>query len=318
MRRYLSGLHELRLADLLTLLAVHRTGSISGAARELRVTPSQVSKAMARLERHFGMRLLSRGARGVVPTAAGRQVLPHIVSAIDELTQLIGMREDQVPSLELTVAGPSYLVAIILPAVMGLLPRVRVRGLEMAPAQLRARVAENLFDVALSPGGIDNRPAAWTTDVVGPLRIGLFARPAFAKRLGPLPLTDERVRALPFIGPAKVIGDSLLTTGDDCPLPVGDRWIAHEVQTIGAALEFACRSDHVVFGPQVAARRHIKAGTLVEIPVSEWDVYEPLQVLCNSDRVLSRVRTAVLQAAGEAISETIAVVRPQAAQGALA
>jgi hypothetical protein len=90
------------------------------------------------------------------------------------------------------------------------------------------------------------------------------------------------------------------------------------VQTIGAALEFACRSDHVVFGPQVAARRHIKAGTLVEIPVSEWDVYEPLQVLCNSDRVLSRVRTAVLQAAGEAISETIAVVRPQVAQGALA
>jgi DNA-binding transcriptional LysR family regulator len=299
---------------LLTLLAVHRTGSISGAARELRVTPSQVSKAMARLERHFGMRLLSRGARGVVPTAAGRQVLPHIVSAIDQLTQLIGMREDQAaPSLELTVAGPSYLVAIVLPALMGLLPRVRVRALEMAPAQLRARIAENLFDVALSPGGIENRPAAWTTDAIGPLRIGLFARPSFAKRLGPLPLTDERVRPLPFIGPAKVVGDSLMTTGDDCPLPSGDRWIAHEVQTIGAALEFACRSDHVVFGPHVAARRHVKAGTLMEIPVIDWDVHEPLQVLCNSDRVLSRVRTAVLQAAREAITDggpAAPVVRP--------
>jgi DNA-binding transcriptional LysR family regulator len=276
-----------------------------------------VSKAMARLERHFGMRLLSRGARGVVPTAAGRQVLPHIVSAIDELTQLVGMREDQVPSLELTVAGPSYLVAIVLPALMGLLPRVRVRGLEMAPAQLRARVAENLFDVALSPGGIENRPAAWTSDGVGPLRIGLFARPLFAKRLGPMPLTEERVRALPFIGPAKVVGDALLTTGDDCPLPIGDRWIAHEVQTIGAALEFACRSDQVVFGPYVAARRHVKAGSLVEIPVSGWDVYEPLHVLCNSDRVLSRVRIAVLQAAAEAISDALpAAARPQAVQGA--
>jgi len=266
------------------------------------VTPSQVSKAMARLERHFGMRLLSRGARGVVPTAAGRQVLPHIVSAIDELAPLVGMREDQVPSIELTVAGPSYLVAIVLPAVMGLLPRVRVRGLEMAPAHLRARIAENLFDVALSPGGIENRPAAWTTDSVGPLRIGLFGRPAFVKRLGVLPLTEDRVRALPFIGPAKVAGDAFITSGDDCPLPLGDRWIAHEVQTIGAALEFACRSDHVVFGPHVAARRHVKAGTLVEIPVGEWDVCEPLQILCNSDRVLSRVRTAVLQAAREAIA----------------
>jgi DNA-binding transcriptional LysR family regulator len=314
----LSGLHELRLADLLTLLAVHRAGSISGAARELRVTPSQVSKAMARLERHFGMRLLSRGARGVVPTAAGRQVLPHIVSAIDELTQLIGMREDQVPSLELTVAGPSYLVAIVLPAVMSLLPRVRVRGLEMAPAQVRARIAENLFDVALSPGGIENRPAAWTSDGVGPLRIGLFARPAYAKRLGPMPLTEERVRPLPFIGPAKVVGDTVSTTGDDCPVPIGDRWIAHEVQTIGAALEFACRSDHVVFGPHLAARRHVKAGALVELPVSQWDVFEPLQVLCNSDRVLSRVRTAVLQAASEAICDPVPALRPQVAQGAQA
>ena len=71
----LSGFPELRLADLLTLLAVQRTGSISGAAREMRVTPSQVSKAMARLERHFGVRLLSRGARGVA-TDPGRAAHP--------------------------------------------------------------------------------------------------------------------------------------------------------------------------------------------------------------------------------------------------
>src|SRR5580704_7120773 len=149
MRRYLSGLHELRLADLLTLLAVHRTGSISGAARELRVTPSQVSKAMARLERHFGVRLLSRGARGVVPTPAGRQMLPRIAHAVQELQATAVVREDQAPSQELTVAGPSYLVANVLPAITELLPRTRVRSLELAPAVLRSRLAENVFDVVL-------------------------------------------------------------------------------------------------------------------------------------------------------------------------
>jgi hypothetical protein len=42
-------------------------------------------------------------------------------------------------------------------------------------------------------------------------------------------------------------------------------------------------------------------------------------VLCNSDRVLSRVRTAVLQAASEAISDPVqAAIRPQIAQGAQA
>jgi DNA-binding transcriptional LysR family regulator len=295
----LSGFPELRLADLLTLLAVQRTGSISGAAREMRVTPSQVSKAMARLERHFGVRLLSRGARGVAPTAAGRHVLPRIANAVEELRATTGMRDDQAPALELTVAGPSYLIASVLPAMAALLPHTRVRGLELAPAALRSRVAENVFDVALSPGGIDNRPAAWTTDGVGMMRLALFARPAFAERIGPMPLTSDRVRALPFIGPAKMGGERFVALYDDCPLAPEERWIAHEAQTINAGLEFASRTDTVVFGPHIAAKRFLETGAVIELPVAGWDVREPLHVLCNGDRVLSRVRTAVVQAAQE-------------------
>ncbi len=286
---------------MLTLLAVQRTGSISGAAREMRVTPSQVSKAMARLERHFGVRLLSRGARGVAPTAAGRHVLPRIANAVEELRATTGMRDDQAPALELTVAGPSYLIASVLPSMAALLPQTRVRGLELAPAALRSRVAENVFDVALSPGGIENRPAAWTTDGVGAMRLALFARPAFAERIGPTPLSSERVRALPFIGPAKMGGERFVALYDDCPLAPEERWIAHEAQTINAGLEFASRTDNVVFGPLIAAKRYIAAAAVVELPVVGWDVREPVHVLCNGDRVLSRVRTAVVQAAQEAI-----------------
>jgi DNA-binding transcriptional LysR family regulator len=296
-QRSLSGFPELRLADLVTLLAVQRTGSISGAAREMRVTPSQVSKAMARLERHFGVRLLSRGARGVVATPAGRHMLPRIANAIQELRATTGLHDEQAPAQELTVAGPSYLIANVLPAMTELLPRTRVRSIELAPAVLRSRLAENVFDVALSPGPIDNRPAAWTTDGVGAMRMALFARPAYAERIGPLPLTAERVRALPFIGPAKMAGDRFVALYDDCPLSSEERWIAHEAQTIGSALEFASRTDHVVFGPNIAARRFIETGAVVEVPVAGWDVSEPLHVLCNGDRVLSRARTALVQAA---------------------
>ncbi len=299
----MTALPELRLADLLTLLAVQRTGSISGAARELRVTPSQVSKAIARLERHFGVRLLSRGARGVVPTAAGRQVLPRVANAVEELRATSAVREDQAPSLELTVAGPSYLVAHVLPAIAALLPRVRVRGLEVAPAYMRAYVAENVFDVALIPGGIENRPAAWTSDEVGAFRMLLLARPAFAKRLSPMPLTTDRVRPLPFIGPTKTGGERFVALNDDCPLSWEERWIAHEVQTVGAALEFASQTDHVVFGPALAARRFLDSGALVELSVAGWDVRQPLHVLCNGDRVLSRVRTAVVRAARDVLGE---------------
>jgi hypothetical protein len=101
-------------------------------------------------------------------------------------------------------------------------------------------------------------------------------------------------------------GERFVAIYDDCPLSSEERWIAHEAQTIGAGLEFASRTDNVVFGPIMAARRFIQSGAIVEVPVSGWDVRESLHVLCNGDRVLSRVRTAVVQAAQEAIENRAA------------
>lgn len=291
----MNSLPGLRLADLVTLLAVQRTGSISSAARELRVTPSQVSKATVRLEKHFGVRLLSRGARGVAPTAAGRQLLPRIAKAVEELRATGRFRERQGLALELTLAGPSYLVTHVAPAVAGLLPGTRVRSVELAPAYLRACIAENVFDIALIPGGIRNPPAAWTSQRVGSLRFALVARPEFAVRLGPLPLTVDRARALPFVGPTRTATDRMMTASDDCPVPAEERTIVHEAQTVSAALEFALRGDFVVFAPLVAARRLLDCGALVELPVLGWDVRESLDVVCNRDRVLARVQSAVVQ-----------------------
>ena len=290
------SLSELRLADLLTLLAVENRGTISGAARELRVTPSQVSKAISRLERQFGVRLLSRGALGVAPTPEARRMLPGIASAVDALQALSGAHEPG-QDIELTVAGPSYVVARVLPAIAALLPAARVRGLELAPAQMRACIAENVFDVAFAPGGIRGQPASWTTDTAGELRAALLCRPSFVQTLGPLPLSPEQVHGLPFVGPATVIPDRLAAVADDCPLPVGERKIAYEVQTIGAALEVVARIDLVVFGPVLAAQRLLEDGSVVELPVAGWDVRQPLHVLCNGDRVRARVRTAVIEAA---------------------
>jgi DNA-binding transcriptional LysR family regulator len=311
-----SGLSELRVGDLMTLLAVTTTGTITGAARELCVTPSQVSKTISRLERHFGVQLLARGASGVTPTPEARRMLPRVANAMDELRAMAGLREERgAPEIELTLAGPSYLVASVLPRLAGLLPRASLRGLELPPAYMRAHVAENLFDVALAPGGMPGRPASWTSDSAGEIRAALLARPPLAKRLAPLPLTVERVRALSFIGTV-LMGEPFSALGDDCPLLREQRIIAHEVQSIGSALEIVAATDHVVFGPVMAARRMLHEGELVEIPVVGWDVREPLHVVCNGDRVLSRVRGAVLRAAGEVSADARDVAQVEAASHA--
>lgn len=287
---------ELRLADLVTLLAVQRTGTISGAGRELRVTPSQVSKAVSRLERHYGVRLLSRGPRGVSPTPAARRMLPRIANAVEALRATNGWRDGHGPEVELAVAAPSYLTAHVLPAIVLLLARGRVRGLELAPASMRANIAENVFDVALVPGGIQNHPASWTSEAVGEIRSGLLGNPSFVHRIGSLPLTVDRLRGLPFVGPTSGGGDRFVAISDDCPLSREERVIAHEAQMIGAALELAAGTDHLVFGPLLSARRFLEAGTLVEVPVVGWNVREPLYLLCSGDRVLSRAHDAVVQA----------------------
>ena len=79
------NLGELRVGDVLTFLTVCRTGSITGAARELHVTASQVSKAISRLEAMLRVRLLSRSSRGVALSEAGHRVRPHLHAAVSRL-----------------------------------------------------------------------------------------------------------------------------------------------------------------------------------------------------------------------------------------
>ena len=292
----MGALGELRLADLLTLLAVHRTGTISGAARELKVTPSQVSKAVTRLERIYRVRLLSRGPRGVIVTPAAQRMLPYIASAVESLRAAKGVHDEKRPDVELGIAGPAYVLRDLLPTLAATLPRVRIRGLEMAPALIRASIAENVFDVAVLRGGVPTHLVGWTSEAVGELRAGLFARPAFVDRLEPTPLLPVQVQPLPFVGPTRAERNLFFSAIDDCPLPPEERIIAHQMQTIRSALEFVSRTDFVVFGPLLAARPYLEVGELREIPVIGWNVRETVHVVCNADRVLARVRTATIDA----------------------
>jgi DNA-binding transcriptional LysR family regulator len=58
--------------DLRFLLAVHRAGSLSGAARALRVNQTTVGRRLAALEEQLGARLFLRDASGYALTDAGR------------------------------------------------------------------------------------------------------------------------------------------------------------------------------------------------------------------------------------------------------
>ncbi len=91
----------LDLVKVAAFVAVHRCGSFSEAARELRLTQPAVSRQVALLERDLGVRLLKRDRQGVRATKAGRVLAPHARAVIDQLL----LAESQVRALTRPPSG---------------------------------------------------------------------------------------------------------------------------------------------------------------------------------------------------------------------
>src|SRR4051812_8957606 len=108
---------DLRIADILTFLAVRRSGSITGAARQVRVTASQVSKAITRLEEQLRVKLLLRSARGVTLSDGALRVLPDLEEIVARLERLSRSGVQEITAL--TIAAPSYLNAAFFPNLVG-------------------------------------------------------------------------------------------------------------------------------------------------------------------------------------------------------
>lgn len=293
-------LSEIRLGDLTTFLAVMRSDSMSGAARELRVTTSQVSKAIVRLENQFGVRLLARTSRGVTLSDAGRRAMPHIEHALKRL-RMVGACSDRP---HLTIAAPSSLIDAFLPAIAAAAPELYVRGMVLPAPLLFADATAGAFDATLLTADAERLPPSWASVAVGELRQGLFASPSTAATLGPQPIPIRKLAAMPFVVPVYSGAGRFVAVEDDCPLPFRERIVGHEAETISLALGLAARTAQLVFGPVVAAREYVLTGRLVEVEVQGWNSHDTLHFACNGERVLARVQKAMVNAVRAVLRET--------------
>ena len=292
-------LSDLRFGDLLTFLTVHRCGAITGAARALKVTPSQVSKAVHRLERQLGATLLSRSTRGVIVSDAGRRLIPQLEEVAARLQQ---MRPDEKAREELALAAPSYLNAVFLPRIAAELAGVVVRGLELPPALVRAYAVENFFDVALVVGS-EKLPGAWVNTSLGQVRKALFAAPEVARKLGGGPVDPKRLAELPFVTPIYNVNGQFVPADDGCPLGHSHRRVGHQSQTLVVGLDLARSTGQLIFGPAIAAHAHVARGELVEVRVRGWDVREPLTLAVNGERVRARTQKALTALLSRTVAE---------------
>ena len=90
-----------RFTAMATFVRVAERGSLSAAARELRLTQPAVSQQIAGLERHLRTRLLNRSTRKLTLTASGETYLTRVRQILDE----VGEVEDDLLSLSSELKG---------------------------------------------------------------------------------------------------------------------------------------------------------------------------------------------------------------------
>ena len=146
--------------DMRVFLAVARDGSLSAAARHLKVTQPTVGRRLGQLESDLGTRLFDRLPDGFVPTQAGDELLP-IAEDKEKAAHALQRRQ---ATLADTVSGtvrlsvfevPAQFVTMHLPAIRANLPEIEIElSVNHMNANLSRREADLVLQVCLpdTPG----------------------------------------------------------------------------------------------------------------------------------------------------------------------
>ncbi|QPF90194.1 LysR family transcriptional regulator [Bradyrhizobium commune] len=115
----------MKLHDLHVLMAVVQAGSMGKAALMLDTTQPNVSRAIAELERTFGVRLLDRHRRGIEPTECGRALLDCGTAVFDELRRGVKSIEFLADPTagEVRIGSTAFLAASLVSALVDRLSR---------------------------------------------------------------------------------------------------------------------------------------------------------------------------------------------------
>lgn len=175
----------LKLDGIATFVAIADAGSLSEAARRLRLSKSVVSDRLAELERSLGAALLHRSARRLTLTEDGTAFLERAV----RITREVEEASADMTERRGTLAGPLLISAPVTfgrmhlgPAIYPFLARHPDIELTLDLDDRRVEAGADSYDAVLRHGPIaDSRLVAWT---LAPSRRVLVAAPDYLKRRG--------------------------------------------------------------------------------------------------------------------------------------
>lgn len=169
--------------DLRYLLAVHKTGSMSAAARLLNTNPATVSRRLARLAEALGYELFHKTPEGWVASDAIRSLLESVNSFEGEIDSFLNLADATNGDLKgaVSIGMPGSLATgVLAPHIADLLARHPCIRLSLHAQTYRETLGEN--DMIISP--LRPQHGRLVVRQIGKVHVNMYA-PSGATRGGP-------------------------------------------------------------------------------------------------------------------------------------
>lgn len=202
-------------------LATVETGSLSAAARVLKVAQPTVGRQIAALEAALGVALVERAGRDLVPTPAGRALVEPLAAMAEAALRVSRIAAGQAEGIagRVVLSASDSMAAYVLPEILAeLTERAPEIEIGVVVSNLLSDLMRREADIALrhvrpeEPGLIARRVHAG--------HAYLYAAPAFLRRHGKPTL--EGLRGLPVIGFAEPGRMAALLAARGLPVEAAD------------------------------------------------------------------------------------------------
>jgi DNA-binding transcriptional LysR family regulator len=181
--------------DLKLFARVAALGTLSAVARERDVPVSQVSRALTRVERTCGARLIHRSTHGLALTAEGETFLDYcrrIGDTLESLEAEFATRSREARGLVRVAASTVISQHLLLPSLPALAERHPHLRVELDVSDLLVDMAREGIDIAIRTA--TTLPETMVARRIGTLGRALYAAPAYADRAG-LPAHPDELHA---------------------------------------------------------------------------------------------------------------------------
>ena len=174
-----------RLGDIETFLMVATEGSFANAAKALRLTPSAVSRSIARLEQRLGVTLVRRTTRALALTREGMAYRDRMMVLLTDMMELeTGLGEERgAPRGVLRInASPSFGVEWLIPMLPDFRARYPAVRIDLTLSDAIVDLVEERADIAIRIGRL--RDMRLRAKKLGHSRMALVASPDYLARRG--------------------------------------------------------------------------------------------------------------------------------------